>query len=174
MYPTFTPQLTPHPPPPFLSSTFGYWKQTPPVKVQLVAGSNVLTFLRSSEAVAPITVNTFFIYINEPDIPAPPTNYTPTPPAPRPDRFIEVPSTTTCAKQGITDVPPQFCKEACEALHFKFAGAKAFMNMTGCFVLTTGQTTGECTFNSNATAAICPQQPCTIDGSVAQQICLRQ
>ena len=39
--------------------------------------------------------------------------------------FIEVPATTTCAKQGITDVPAEYCHQACEALGFKYAGGKA-------------------------------------------------
>lgn len=130
--------------------------------------------MRTSEAVAPIAIKQFFIYLDKPDVPLPPSNYTPVPPAPRPDRFIEVSDDTTCAKQGITDVPAQFCQEACEALNFKYAGGKARVNMTSCFVLTSGQDAGVCTYNTNATATVCPQQPCTIDGSVAQQICLRQ
>jgi hypothetical protein len=154
--------------------SFGNWNETQAVPVQLVAGKNVLTFMRSSEAVAPITIREFFIYLAAPDIPAPPGNFTPTPPAPRPDKFIEVPAETTCAKQGITDVPSQFCHQACEALDFKYDRGKDTGNMTGCFVLTTGKSTGVCLFNTNETASVCPQQPCTVDGSVAQQICLRQ
>ena len=154
--------------------TFGWWKQTPPVAVSLVAGKNVLTFMRSTEAVAPIAIKEFFVYLAEPDVPPTPANFTPTPPAPRPDKFIEVAPDTTCAKQGITDVPAAFCHEACEALALKYAGDKAAPNMTGCFALTTGPAAGACTYNTNATAAVCPQQPCTVDGSVAQQICLRQ
>jgi hypothetical protein len=154
--------------------TFGYWNQTQPVEIQLNAGKNVLTFMRTTENIIPMTIKEFFIYLEKPIFPAPPANYTPTPPAPRPDKFIEVPDTTTCAKQGITDVPSQFCKEACEALSFKYSGGKPTVNMTGCFVLSSGKDAGVCTFNTNATASICPQQPCTIDGSNAQQICLRQ
>ena len=154
--------------------TFGYWQQTQPVEVPLVAGKNVLTFMRSTEAVAPIAIKEFFVYLVKPDIPPPPANFTPTPPAPRPDKFIEVASDTTCAKQGITDVPAAFCHEACEALAFKYAGDRASANMTGCFVLSTGANAGSCSYNVNASAAICPQQPCTVDGGTAQQICLRQ
>ena len=154
--------------------TFGYWNETQAVAVQLLAGNNVLKFMRSSEATAPLAIKEFFIYPTKPDIPAPPANYMPLPPAPRPDKFIEVSDATTCAKQGISDVPSHFCQEACEALDFKYAGGKARVNMTGCFVLTTGASTGVCTFNTNLTAAVCPQQPCTVDGSIARQLCLRQ
>lgn len=161
--------LTRAPLPPIPRSTFGYWKETQPVAVQLVAGKNRLEFMRASEAVAPIAVKGVFVYLQAPDIPIPPSNYTPTPPAPRPDRFIEVPDVTTCVKQGLADVPLKFCEEACQALGFKYAGGKARVNMTSCFVLSDGV----CSYNTNATATVCPQQPCTIDGSVAQQICLR-
>ena len=154
--------------------TVGHWNETQPVEVQLEAGKNVLTFMRSTEAAAPVAIKEFLLYLSPPAIPAPPRNFTPAPPAPRPNKFIEVPADTSCYKQGITDVPPQFCMEACESLNFKYDGAKATTNMTGCFVLSSGPTAGACMFNSNTTAAICPQQPCTVDGGVAQQICIRQ
>lgn len=154
--------------------TVGSWKQTQPIKVELVAGKNALTFMRSTEAGAPIAIKGFFVYLSPPDIPAPSGNFTPTPPAPRPDNFIEVPDTTTCAKQGITDVPAQFCQQACESLGFKYTGGKPRANMTNCFVLTTGQWTGNCNYNTNATATVCPQQPCTVEGGIVQQLCVRQ
>lgn len=153
---------------------FGYWNETQPVAVPLTAGTNTLKFMRSTEAVAPIAIKEFFIYLVAPDIPPPIANYTPIPPAPRPDSFIEVSDDTTCMKQGITDVPQQFCRQACEALNFKYIGDKTTVNMTNCFVLTSGSNTGECIFNTNTTASVCSQQPCTVDGSITQQICLRQ
>ena len=152
--------------------TVGRWQQTQAVAVPLVAGVNTLRFMRTTELVQPLAVKEFFIYLEQPDIPAPPSNFTPTPPAPRPSRFIEVPAATTCAKQGITDVPVQFCSEACQALGLKYAGGKPHMNMTGCFVINAAAPV--CTFNTNASAVICPEQPCTVGGSVAQQLCLRQ
>jgi hypothetical protein len=154
--------------------TFGYWKETEAVEIPLVAGANTLTFMRSTEASAPVAIKEFRVYLERPDIPAPQSNYTPTPPAPRPDKFIEVSDTTTCAKQGITDVPAQFCQQACESLAFKYAGGRENVNMTGCFVLSSGKSAGSCSFNTNSTAAICPQQPCFVDGGIAQQLCLRQ
>jgi hypothetical protein len=154
--------------------TFGYFNQTQPVDIELNAGKNELKFMRSTESGAPMAIKEFFIYIDKPIFPPPPANYTPTPPAPRPDRFIEVPATTTCAKQGITDVPSTYCQEACEALDFKYSGGKPNVNMTGCFVLTSGKYNGSCSFNTNSSAVICPEQPCTIDNSIAQQLCLRQ
>ena len=152
--------------------TFGYWNQTQSIEIDLIAGKNALSFMRTT--MAPIAVKEFFIYLSKPDIPAPPANYTPTPPAPRPDRFIEVPADTTCAKQGITDVPANFCENACESLAFKYDGGKSEVNMTGCFVMTSGQSTGLCIFNTNSAASVCPQQPCTVDGSIVQQLCIRQ
>ena len=154
--------------------TVGHWNESQPVPVPLVAGTNVLTFMRSTEASAPVALKEFRIYLAAPDIPAPPANFTPTPPAPRPDRFIEVPAATTCVKQGITDVPLQFCQQACESLALKFAGSKAFVNMTGCFAISSGPSARACAYNSNATATVCPQQPCTVNGGIAQQLCLRQ
>ena len=154
--------------------TVGYWNLSQPVKISLKAGTNVLTFMRSTEASAPVAIKEFLVFLSAPFVPAPPANYTPTPPAPRPDRFIEVSDVTTCAKQGITDVPPQFCEQACESLSFKFAGSKESVNMTGCFVVSSGRSAGTCSYNSNSTATVCPQQPCTVDGGVAQQLCLRQ
>jgi hypothetical protein len=46
--------------------------------------------------------------------------------------------------------------------------------MTDCFALTSGQYAGNCNFNSNGSAAICNDPPCTIYGCIAQQLCLRQ
>jgi hypothetical protein len=152
--------------------TFGYWNQSQPVQVQLQQGSNVLAFMRSTEAAAPMAIKEYLLYPSRPDFPAPPSNYTPPAPAPRPNRFIEVPADTTCAKQGISDVPANFCQQACEALGIKYAGGKARMNMTGCMVLDSGGA-GLCTYNTNTSATVCPQQPCTSGGSVAQQVCLR-
>ena len=154
--------------------TFGYWRETQPVEIPLVAGVNYLTFMRSTEASAPIAIKEFRIYLAAPNVSAPGTNYTPGPPAPRPDKFIEVSDDTTCARQGITEVPEQFCKEACESLAFKYAGGKDAVNMTGCFVLSSGKSAGACSFNMNASAEVCPQQPCYVDGGIAQQLCLRQ
>ena len=154
--------------------TFGYWNQTQPVDIQLIAGKNELKFMRSTESGTPMAIKEFFIYLTRPNFPPPIANYTPTPPAPRPDRFIEVPAQTTCDKQGITNVPSQYCQQACEALGFKFSGEKPTVNMTSCFVLTSGKYNNSCSFNTNTTATICSEQPCTIDNSIAQQLCLRQ
>ena len=154
--------------------TFGFWRETQPVAVQLAAGENVLTFMRATEASAPIAIKGFFLYLSPPDIPAPPTNSTPAPPAPRPNKFIEVSALTTCAKQGIADVPAQYCHQACEAVGASYAGSKPAANFTGCFEVTSGPHDRTCIFNTNATAAVCPEQPCAVDGGVAQQLCLRQ
>jgi len=154
--------------------TVGMWNESQPIAVQMAAGVNKLTFMRFTEASAPVAIKAVHLYLSPPDIPVPPRNFTPAPPAPRPNKFIEVPADTTCAKQGITDVPLQFCLEACESLAFKYIGGKPFSNITGCFVLATGPAAGACSFNTNASAAMCPQEPCTVGGNVAQQLCIRQ
>jgi hypothetical protein len=130
--------------------------------------------MRATEASAPIAFKEFLLYVSEPDVPAPPTNSTPAPPAPRPTSFIEVSALTTCAKQGIADAPAQFCHQACESVGADFVGDKAVANFAGCFVVTGGPHAKTCMFNTNATAAVCPEQPCTVDGGTAQQLCLRQ
>ena len=109
----------------------------------------------------------------KPNIPAPPRNFTPTPP-PKPNDYIEVSAMTTCVKQGITDVPEKYCNLACESLGLKYTGAKPRMNMTGCYALTSGQWNGDCNYNTNKSATVCSDPPCTVFGSVAQQICLRR
>lgn len=150
--------------------TVGYWNQTQPVAVDLLQGVNVLTFSRASSAA--IAIKEIFLYVDKPVVPPPPKNHS-SKPIPKPSDYIEVPATTTCAKQGITDVPQRYCALACEALGLKFTGAKPRTNMTGCFALTSGQWNGDCNFNTNASAAVCSDPPCTVFGSIAQQLCSR-
>ena len=151
--------------------TVGWWNQTQPVQIALVKGKNVLTFMRSSTR--ELGIKEFRLYINKPDVPPPPSNYTPSPP-PKPNDYIEVSAMTTCVKQGITDVPEKYCGLACQSLGLDYTGAKPRMNMTGCYALTSGQWKGNCNYNSNSSATVCDNPPCTVDGSIAQQICLRQ
>ena len=63
--------------------------------------------------------------------------------------------------------------EACESLSLKYSGGRPYTNMTGCFATSSGEKGVLCAFNTNQTASVCPQQPCTVNGGVAQQICLR-
>eukprot|EP00045_Choanoeca_perplexa_P014651 m.173976 g.173976 ORF g.173976 m.173976 type:complete len:227 (-) comp16746_c0_seq1:116-796(-) len=149
--------------------TLGYWNQTQSVPVSLLAGKNVLSFTRTTTR--ELAFKDFTLYTTKPDLPAPPTNYTPSPVPPSSD-YIEVPADTTCLKQGLLEVPAKFCEEACEFLGFKYTGAKPRPNMTACFVLTTGQYTNECNYNRNA-SAICEHPPCTVYGGVGRALCLR-
>ena len=84
-----------------------------------------------------------------------------------------LPATTTCIKQGITDVTEADCGYACQALGMKYTGARARPNMTSCFAITSGQYKGNCNYNTNATAG-CPNPPCYIYGSLEQQLCVRK
>lgn len=86
--------------------TVGYWNQTQPVEVDLVKGTNVLTFTRSSPAA--IVIKDFFLYTTKPDVPPPNKNHT-TKPIPPPSAYIEVSPMTTCQKQGISMVPKNLC-----------------------------------------------------------------
>jgi hypothetical protein len=149
--------------------TLGYWNQTQSVAVDLLSGRNVLTFTRTTDR--ELAFKDFILYKHKPDLPAPPGNYTPSP-VPPPTDYIEVPADTTCLKQGLLEVPAQFCGQACAILGFKYTGAKPRPNMTACFVLTTGQYEDQCNYNTNA-SAICDNPPCTVFGGVGRGLCLR-
>jgi hypothetical protein len=115
----------------------------------------------------------FFLRAKKPVVPAPPGNYTPTPAPPaNANAYIEVPSSTTCAQQGIADVSEKDCSHACLALGFKSTGPRARPDPPGCFVMTTGQYKGNCNFNSNKSATCDP--PCTLYGSVVRSLCVRK
>ena len=150
--------------------TLGYWNQTQPIALEMLEGKNVLTFTRTTDR--ELALKEFFLYSTKPDVPPPPANYTPAP-SPPPAAYIELPATTTCAKQGITEVPANDCSRACTILGFKFTGSKPRVNMTGCFALTDGEWSGNCNYNSN-TSAVCADPPCTVEGSVAQALCIRK
>lgn len=70
--------------------TVGWWNQTQPIPVALVAGKNTLTFTRFS--VRELGIKGFNLYKEAPVVPKPPGNYTPSPPAPSPPPgdYIEV------------------------------------------------------------------------------------
>ena len=64
--------------------TIGYWNETQPVEVNLVKGTNTLSFTRLSNG--PLIFKQFYLYTKKPSIPAPPGGgFTPmpiTPPLP--------------------------------------------------------------------------------------------
>ena len=153
--------------------TIGYWNETQAIQVDLVKGVNTLTFTRLSTTQT--TFKEFFLYKAEPHIPAPPANYTPkpiTPPPPTSAFILESPD-TSCLKQGILEVPAQYCDEACTLLGFKAGGARSRPTPPGCFVMMEGQYKGNCNFNLNKSAT-CDNPPCTLYGSKVQNICLRK
>ena len=151
--------------------TLGHWNETQPVAVPLAEGKNTLTFTRTSGR--DVSFKAFKLYVKEPDVPKPPTNYTPVPSPPTPDKgsYIEVPADTTCTDQGIHDVTETDCGHACLALGFTSTGPRARANISGCFVMTEGQYAGNCNFNTNKSATCTP--PCTLMGSVVRSLCVR-
>ena len=137
--------------------TVGWWNETQPLEVTLVAGHNTLNFTRSSERT--ITFKSFVLHSKKPNVPPPYPPYTPTP-APPPSAYHQVPPTTTCEKQGITVVPMAECPHACAALGLKFVGAKAMeTDMPGCMAVVTGKYAKACMFNTN-TSTQCVGPPC--------------
>jgi len=153
--------------------TIGYWNETQSVEVDLVKGSNTLVFSRYSTT--PTTFKQFTLYTKKPTIQAPPANYTPkaiTPPPPTGAFILESPD-TSCLKQGILEVPAQYCTEACTVLGFKAGGARARPTPPGCFVMMDGPFKGNCNYNSNA-SAVCDNPPCTLFNATVQNICIRK
>jgi hypothetical protein len=152
--------------------TIGWWNETQSTEVSLLNGKNTLTFTRLSDR--DVMYKEFFLYTKKPDLPAPPANYTPSPPPPAPsaDDYIEVAASTTCTEQGIHPVSSQDCSHACLALGFKGTGPRARANISGCFVMTEGPYAGNCNFNTNLSATCTP--PCTLMGSIVRSICTRK
>ena len=152
--------------------TVGWWNQTLPIEVALRAGTNTLSFTRTSGR--PLVIKAFRLYRKKPSVPAPIDDYTPSPPPPFPPTgaYIEVPADTNCVKQGITPVPEEDCDRACYALGFKYTGPRARQNISGCFVLAEGQYKGNCNFNTNTSATCTP--PCHLMDSMVQSLCIRK
>jgi hypothetical protein len=152
--------------------TMGYWNETQSVEVDLVAGTNTLTFTRLSTA--QITFKEFFLYKTNPVIPAPPGGgFTPvpiTPPLPASSFVLEQPS-TSCILQGIKNVPEELCLEACLLVANRtFTGGKVFTNVKGCFAIMSGPYAGNCNFNNNASTVCTP--PCGENGVEFGELCL--
>ena len=97
----------------------------------------------------------------------------PLPPPPRPNAssYVEVPADTNCSASGIAPVSAADCGAACRALGFKWTGTRARANISGCFVMASGQFAGNCNFNSNKSATCSP--PCSVLGSEVRSLCAR-
>ena len=132
------------------------------------AGNHTVTLYRG------VTLKEFFLFKTKPDVRPPPGNYTPQPVPDTSDYILESPS-TSCLRQGIMDVPAEFCGQACAAVgnKRKFAGTKPVVNVSGCFVFTEGPEAKSCYFNSNISAA-CVNPPCTIGGILVAELCVRK
>jgi hypothetical protein len=152
--------------------TVGWWNQTQPLEITLQKGTNMLSFYRTTTR--PVVFKSFYVYNNAPtDIPKPPSYYVPSPAPvyPNASQYIEISADTTCEKQGIVPVSEEDCSRACLALDFKYTGDRARPNISGCFVLTSGQYAGNCNFNTNTSATCTP--PCTLYGVTVRSLCLR-
>jgi hypothetical protein len=152
--------------------TVGWWNRTQPVEVTLAKGANTVAFTRTSDR--DVAFKEFVLATTKPVVPPPSGNFTPvpSPPSPPASAYIEVPADTTCLQQGIQGVSEEDCGHACLALGFKDTGPRSRPNMSGCFVMSTGQYAGNCNFNTN-TAATC-KPPCTLYGSITRALCLRK
>jgi hypothetical protein len=149
----------------------GWWNETQPVEVSLVKGANTVVFTRTSGR--DVAFKDFLLATKKPVVPAPNGNFTPvpSPPSPPASAYIEVPADTSCKAQGIIPVSAEDCGHACLALGFKSTGPRARANMSGCFVMTSGEYEGNCNFNTNTSASCTP--PCTLMGVVTRALCVR-
>jgi hypothetical protein len=77
--------------------TFGWWIESQPIEVKLIAGKNVLHFTRTS--IRELVFKEFFLWDKKPIVPPQPGNFTPapTPPTPPPTAYIEVCQATNMA-----------------------------------------------------------------------------
>ena len=114
--------------------TIGWWNETQPLEVNLTKGKNTLNFTRYSERT--ITFKSFVFHTKKPDVPAPFPPYTPAPAPPPASAYKQVAPSTSCEKQGISQVPKSECFLACSALGLKFVpdhGTKIMKTgMPGC------------------------------------------
>ena len=156
--------------------TIGYWNETQATAITLLKGVNTIKFIRYSTQ--QISFKEILLYKNKPSIPAPPNAYKPKPitPPPPASQFIVEPSTTSCQRQGIENVPEELCAAACtEVANRKYTGPRATTGVAGCFAIMEGEWKGNCNYNSNQSASCVP--PCRAggpQGSLVSEICLRQ
>merc|ERR1711865_176295 len=144
--------------------TVGYWSETQPIKVNLVKGKNVLRFTRQSDR--ELAFKNFFLLKQKPIVPPAPSNHTPAPAPPPVNDYIELPTGTTCERQGIQELNPKECQLACENFGFKYTGAHQREFFSGCFALASGPWKGNCNYNSNSSAVCCDP--------TARAVCLRK
>ena len=151
--------------------TVGYWNETQPSEVMLTTGKNTLKFTRLTNR--DVMYKHVFLYTKKPDLPAPPTNYTPTPPPPTPsaNSYIQVPPSTTCEQQGIAPVSQENCGHAAVALGLTYTGGRhekpGVSVQPGCFAVVSGPYKGNANYNTNNESTC--SQPCA-----SAQICMRK
>jgi len=153
--------------------TLGFWNETQPVEIDVVKGSNMLTFTRLSTTQT--TFKNFNLYTSKPQIQAPPGDgFTPQPIAPPPaaSDFVLKPPSTSCIMQGIENVPEELCTAACLLVANRtYTGQKNFKNVKGCFAIMEGQYMTNCNYNKDTSELCTP--PCGEDTKFGE-ICLTQ
>lgn len=133
--------------------SYGHWKETQPLEVNLVKGKNVLQFARISDR--PVVIKEFFLYKSKPVIPTPDPSIVPVPtPPPTPtSEYIVLSKGKTCASQGIQLMGEKDCSIAADFFHYKYTGSRARDFYGGCFCLVTGEWAGNCNYNTNLSAS---------------------
>jgi len=133
--------------------SYGYWKETQPLEINLIKGKNTLRFARTSSR--PIVIKEFFLYNVMPVIPTPDPSIVPTPtPPPTPtSEYIVLPQRQTCASQGISLMEEEDCSIAADFFGYKYTGSRSRDFFGGCFCLVSGEWAGNCNYNTNLTAS---------------------
>lgn len=153
--------------------TLGYWNETQSVEINLVKGSNTLSFTRLS--LSQTTFKNFNLYTTKPQIRAPPGGgFTPKEiePPPAADSFLLEPPSTSCILQGLENVPEELCTAACLLVANRTnTGTKSFTNVKGCFAIMSGQWMTNCNYNRDTSVVCTP--PCGEDGNLGE-LCLTQ
>ena len=145
--------------------TVGEWKETQPVQVTLVKGTNVLRFVR--QVGASLVLKEFFLLESKPVVPPPPGNYTPAPAPPPLDRYIQLAPGLSCTSQGILDLDNTECGYAATHFGFKYTGSRPrALQQPGCWGLVGGEWKGNANLNTNKSAPCCDRN--------ALSLCLRQ
>jgi hypothetical protein len=128
--------------------TVGVWKETQPVQVTLVKGTNVLRFVR--QLGMSLVLKEFFLLESKPVVPPPPGNYTPAPAPPAVEKYIQLHTGLTCTSQGILDLDGTECSYASAHFGFKDTGTRSRDWAPGCWGYTTGPYAGNANLNANA------------------------
>jgi len=133
--------------------TVGQWKESQPVEVTLLKGTNVLRFVR--QLGAGLVFKQFLLLKSKPSIPQPPGNHTPAPAPPPLDKYIQLSVGLSCTSQGIHDLDDDECGYAAAHFGFKYTGERGRPMQPGCWGLISGEYKGNANLNTNTSAPCC-------------------